>query len=143
MVRIVVGWLYIRTAWRFLSQPKCLGEKLRNSERLFYIRTQLLEPNQVTIRIANNGLGIREDAFKQIFNPFFTTKPVGRSLLDNAIAAKREKLYLNSVSTSQDSEDFRTLHQACLHANENSCYAKIVYDPLSGSYPLTRNSGVH
>ncbi|WP_375496527.1 sensor histidine kinase [uncultured Nostoc sp.] len=75
---MVVGWLYIRTAWRFLSQPKCLGEKLRNSERLFYIRTQLLEPNQVTIRIANNGLGIREDAFKQIFNPFFTTKPVGR-----------------------------------------------------------------
>ncbi|MEH2064582.1 MAG: ATP-binding protein [Nostoc sp.] len=43
-----------------------------------YIRTQLLAPNQVTIRIADNGLGIPEDALKQIFNPFFTTKPVGR-----------------------------------------------------------------
>lgn len=43
-----------------------------------YIRTQLLEPDQVTIRIADNGLGIPEDTLKQIFNPFFTTKPVGQ-----------------------------------------------------------------
>ncbi|MEH2069286.1 MAG: ATP-binding protein [Nostoc sp.] len=43
-----------------------------------YIRTQLLPPNQVTIRIADNGLGIPEDAKKQIFNPFFTTKPIGQ-----------------------------------------------------------------
>ncbi|MDF5711501.1 MAG: ATP-binding protein [Nostoc sp. S4] len=43
-----------------------------------YIRTQLLASNQVTIRIADNGLGIPEDAKKQIFNPFFTTKPIGQ-----------------------------------------------------------------
>ena len=43
-----------------------------------YIRTQLLEPDQVTISIADNGLGIPEDTLKQIFNPFFTTKPVGQ-----------------------------------------------------------------
>ncbi|MEH2424419.1 MAG: ATP-binding protein [Nostoc sp.] len=43
-----------------------------------YIRTQLLEPDQVTISIADNGLGIPEDALKQIFNPFFTTKPIGQ-----------------------------------------------------------------
>ncbi|MEH1889623.1 MAG: ATP-binding protein [Nostoc sp.] len=43
-----------------------------------YIRTQFLEPDQVTISIADNGLGIPEDTLKQIFNPFFTTKPVGQ-----------------------------------------------------------------
>ncbi|MEH2437475.1 MAG: ATP-binding protein [Nostoc sp.] len=43
-----------------------------------YIRTQFLAPDQVTIRIADNGLGIPEDALKQVFNPFFTTKPVGQ-----------------------------------------------------------------
>ncbi|MBW4429853.1 MAG: GAF domain-containing protein [Nostoc desertorum CM1-VF14] len=43
-----------------------------------YIRTQLLEPDQVTISIADNGLGIPEDTLKQIFNPFFTTKTVGQ-----------------------------------------------------------------
>ncbi|HBQ98203.1 MAG TPA: hypothetical protein DD761_06700 [Cyanobacteria bacterium UBA11691] len=31
------------------------------------------------ISIADNGLGIREDDLQKIFNPFFTTKPVGRS----------------------------------------------------------------
>jgi PAS domain S-box-containing protein len=43
-----------------------------------YIRTQLLEPDQVTISIADNGLGIPSDTLKHIFNPFFTTKPVGQ-----------------------------------------------------------------
>ncbi|MEH2413550.1 PAS domain-containing sensor histidine kinase [Nostoc sp.] len=43
-----------------------------------YIRTQLMEPDQVTISIADNGLGIPEATLKQIFNPFFTTKPVGQ-----------------------------------------------------------------
>ncbi|MEH2357996.1 PAS domain-containing sensor histidine kinase [Nostoc sp.] len=42
------------------------------------IRTQLQEPNQVTIRITDNGLGISEDVKKQLFNPFFTTKPIGQ-----------------------------------------------------------------
>ncbi|RCJ16684.1 hypothetical protein A6S26_32935 [Nostoc sp. ATCC 43529] len=42
------------------------------------IRTQLSKQNQVTIRIADNGLGIREDVQKQIFDPFFTTKPIGK-----------------------------------------------------------------
>ncbi|MEJ6479966.1 PAS domain S-box protein [Nostoc punctiforme UO1] len=42
------------------------------------ICTQLQEPNQVIIRIADNGLGIPEKVKKQLFNPFFTTKPIGK-----------------------------------------------------------------
>ena len=35
-------------------------------------------PNQIEIRIRDNGTGIPEDIRKQIFNPFFTTKPTGQ-----------------------------------------------------------------
>lgn len=34
--------------------------------------------NSVIIRIRDNGVGIKEDIQAQIFNPFFTTKPVGQ-----------------------------------------------------------------
>lgn len=35
-------------------------------------------PQRVAIRIADNGPGITEEVRKQMFNPFFTTKPVGK-----------------------------------------------------------------
>ncbi|MEG4108561.1 HAMP domain-containing sensor histidine kinase [Microcoleus sp. S13_C5] len=42
------------------------------------IATKLLENEQVEIRISNNGPEITESVMKQLFNPFFTTKPVGK-----------------------------------------------------------------
>lgn len=53
-------------------------KQLKTDNPGIYIRTQLITPNQVTISIADNGTGIPEDAKKQLFNPFFTTKPVGQ-----------------------------------------------------------------
>ncbi len=41
------------------------------------IRTEMKDDNRVLIRIADNGLGMSESILKRIFNPFFTTKPVG------------------------------------------------------------------
>ncbi|MEH2008210.1 ATP-binding protein [Nostoc sp.] len=41
------------------------------------IRTEIQNANRVLIRIADNGLGMSESILKRIFNPFFTTKPVG------------------------------------------------------------------
>ena len=44
-----------------------------------WIRTEFLsEENCVAIFIADNGPGMSEDVQQQLFNPFFTTKPVGQ-----------------------------------------------------------------
>ncbi|MDZ8106918.1 MAG: PAS domain S-box protein [Nostoc sp. DedQUE12a] len=42
------------------------------------IHTTLIDSNWVKIAIADNGLGMSEQVQKQVFNPFFTTKPVGK-----------------------------------------------------------------
>ena len=42
------------------------------------IRTQLIDEKKVGICIADNGHGIPKELISHIFNPFFTTKPVGR-----------------------------------------------------------------
>ncbi|MBW4600882.1 MAG: GHKL domain-containing protein [Calothrix sp. FI2-JRJ7] len=42
------------------------------------ISTELADQKQVIIKIADNGCGIAQSVQPQIFNPFFTTKPVGQ-----------------------------------------------------------------
>ncbi|MBU7584619.1 MAG: PAS domain S-box protein [Nostoc sp. TH1S01] len=42
------------------------------------IRTAVIDSHWVKIAIADNGMGMSEQIKKQIFNPFFTTKPVGK-----------------------------------------------------------------
>lgn len=42
------------------------------------IRTGLLNADRIFIAITDNGLGMDEQVKRQLFNPFFTTKPVGK-----------------------------------------------------------------
>ncbi|MBD2510158.1 GAF domain-containing protein [Nostoc muscorum FACHB-395] len=53
------------------------------------IRTQLRNPDRITIQIADNGAGISPAVKERLFDPFFTTKPAGKGTgLGLAISAQ-------------------------------------------------------
>ncbi len=52
--------------------PPCLNPNI-------LLRTRLLEAeNSIVIEITDNGIGIPRSIYPRIFNPFFTTKPIGQ-----------------------------------------------------------------
>ena len=53
-------------------------EKLPSHSPCIRIRTEISASNQVVIRIADNGVGMCEEVLKRLFDPFYTTKPVGK-----------------------------------------------------------------
>ena len=52
--------------------------EIQQSPSIIRISTQMLNEHQITIKISDNGLGIPEKIKQLIFNPFFTTKPIGK-----------------------------------------------------------------
>ena len=66
-------------------RPKAIGKKkfpdhlLSTHCQLLTIRisTLLVDAKWVEIRIADNGNGIDSDALGKIYDPFYTTKPIG------------------------------------------------------------------
>lgn len=55
-----------------------IREDASNFCPMIQICTEVLEDNQLVIRIADNGPGITEDIKQKLFDPFFTTKPIGK-----------------------------------------------------------------
>jgi len=49
-----------------------------SAETTIRIHTGILVPDRIFIRITDNGLGMDKTVQHQLFNPFFTTKPVGK-----------------------------------------------------------------
>ncbi len=53
------------------------NQQLKTNNPQIRICTEVIDNNQVVIRIADNGCGMTEAVKQKIFDPFFTTKPVG------------------------------------------------------------------
>ncbi len=60
-----------------LNEKRTVQEIKENSSQIT-ISTSVVDAQWVQIAIADTGLGIPEAIQKQIFNPFFTTKPIGK-----------------------------------------------------------------
>ncbi|NEQ36388.1 MAG: HAMP domain-containing histidine kinase [Okeania sp. SIO3I5] len=54
------------------------SSKRENQPRQITIHTSRVDDQWVKIAIADNGCGISPSIQNQVFNPFFTTKPVGK-----------------------------------------------------------------
>ena len=55
-----------------------IGQSTTQATPTIQICTELLDNNQVKIRITDNGPGMSQDVQNRIFDPFFTTKPIGQ-----------------------------------------------------------------
>ncbi|MBU7585129.1 MAG: GAF domain-containing protein [Nostoc sp. TH1S01] len=53
-------------------------KEIQASPSRIRICTEVVNKNQIAIKIADNALGIPEDIQKRIFDPFFTTKSIGK-----------------------------------------------------------------
>ena len=68
------------------------------------ISTQVNDSNSVTIRLADNGTGMSAVVQEKIFNPFFTTKPVGKGTglglaISYQIVVEKHRGQLQCIST--------------------------------------------
>ncbi|OZH53792.1 hypothetical protein AFK68_15315 [Hydrocoleum sp. CS-953] len=53
-------------------------KEVENNSGKIRISTELNNSDEVVIKIADNAKGMKEEVVNRIFNPFFTTKPVGK-----------------------------------------------------------------
>ncbi|WP_341526964.1 ATP-binding protein [Nostoc sp. UHCC 0302] len=60
------------------ANTKHKHSQLKDNPRRIIIRTSVIDSEWVQIAIADNGPGIPETARQHLFNPFFTTKPIGK-----------------------------------------------------------------
>ena len=61
------------------------ADQMRENPSLIRIWTEMPKPDRVLVRIADNGPGMTETVRNQLFNPFFTTKPVGKRHWDGLV----------------------------------------------------------
>ncbi|MBD1879018.1 ATP-binding protein [Coleofasciculus sp. FACHB-T130] len=60
------------------TKANCTYQEKKDHPDQITISTSVIDSQWVQIAIADNGVGIPKDIQQRIFNPFFTTKPVGK-----------------------------------------------------------------
>ncbi|MBW4600577.1 MAG: ATPase [Calothrix sp. FI2-JRJ7] len=84
--------------------------KSKNNPQII-INTQLKNNQKVSISIKDTALGMTEEVRRQIFNPFFTTKPVGKGTglglaVSHEIIAEKHKGEITCISTLGEGTEF-------------------------------------
>ncbi|MEG4586202.1 GAF domain-containing protein [Microcoleus sp. MOSTC5] len=92
------------------ASPQCLIPDFPSP--CIRIRTELIDEKRVGIYIADNGHGIPKELISHIFNPFFTTKPVGRGTglglsISYQIVVEKHQGVLKCVSIPGQGTEFR------------------------------------
>ncbi len=87
-----------------------LKELNANYKPTIIIRTELQE-QKVLIRIADNGVGMSESVKNKIFNPFFTTKPIGSGTglglsISYSIVVEKHRGQLSCISAPGEGTEF-------------------------------------
>lgn len=85
--------------------------QLRENPSIISIKTEILAPDRVLIRISDNGLGMTEAVCTRLFDPFFTTKPVGKGTgmglsISYQIVTDRHKGSLKCTSSPGQGAEF-------------------------------------
>ncbi|MEH2051662.1 trifunctional serine/threonine-protein kinase/ATP-binding protein/sensor histidine kinase [Nostoc sp.] len=88
-----------------------LQESKVNRTPTIRIRTEFSEPKKVLIRIADNGVGMSESVQNKMFNPFFTTKPIGSATglglsTSYSIVVEKHGGQLNCISKLGEGTEF-------------------------------------
>ena len=83
-----------------------LLEPVEQLNKQILIQTEVVTPQQIRVRIRDNGSGITANIKNKIFDPFFTTKPVGKGVaLGLAICYQIIKKHQGQITMhSQDGE---------------------------------------
>lgn len=76
-----------------------------------WIRTEILHPDYVTVRIADNGSGMTAETKARLFDRFFTTKPIGKGTglglsISHQIVVEKHGGTLRCVSTPGQGTEF-------------------------------------
>lgn len=104
--------LGVSRPWSAVSEnQRHNGKRIEDKRLMIRIRTEVSSPNQITVRITDNGSGMTEDVKEQLFDPFFTTKPIGKGTglglsISYQIIVEKHKGILRCESTPGEGTEF-------------------------------------
>ncbi|QSJ14623.1 GAF domain-containing sensor histidine kinase [Nostoc sp. UHCC 0702] len=92
------------------SQPSSVNNGLLPKPQI-WICTEIFNEQWIVIRIADNGLGMSEDVIRRIYDPFFTTKEVGKGTglgmaISHQIVVERHRGILKCCSRPGEGTEF-------------------------------------